>query len=193
MTFRWRCGVVAVLGVLLVSGCGGSSGGDGKAPEASVASSATTTANGADTSAAATGNGKGASPAISSIDACALVSDEEVASAFVTTNPQWASSEFRLSDHKKVGADSPDGVACEYFWTVVDAAQGTFVVEVVPGDYFALATGSGGTEPVDGFPGAKHSQGGAYAEVKGLTLAVLGVGTNAVRGTLLKAAAARLG
>jgi hypothetical protein len=187
MTVRWWWGVV-VLGVAAVSACGGSGNSAGTIGPPSTASNTSPSPKGSESN---TTGAAGVSP--SSVDTCALLTDADVANAFVTTNPRLDATAFKVSRKTSTFADSPDGVACEFHWATGDGGAGSFVVEVVPGDYFDLVTRQSGAVPVAELAGAKRTQGGDYAKVRGLTLGVLNVNTAATAGFLIKAAAAKMG
>jgi hypothetical protein len=194
MTVRRWWGVV-VLGVAAVGACGSSGNGSGAIGTPSTASTPSTVSTAPPTPKASgsTTTGRTAGVLPSSVDTCTLLADADVANAFVMADPRMATTTFKVSRKMSTFSDSPDGVACEYHWATGDGGAGSFVVEVVPGDYFDLVTGQPGAVPVAALAGAKRTQGGDYAKVRGLTLGVLNVNTAAAAGFLIKASATNMG
>ena len=195
---RSRLGLVLVVMAVLAA-CGGGGGISLGGPQPTVttvaaavgggpAATGTTSSAGGAGTAASGGNANPAGDAKTpaGVDACSLLADAEINAALKADAPQYRDLTFEI---KRTPAQSPvlNGVACEYQWSNPDSAEGTFIVEIDPGDYFALVSRQPGAQPVpDVHQNAVRAQGDDWALVHGFTAGVVNMGDDVSASLLLK-------
>ena len=142
----------------------------------------------ADASTAGTTGAAGKKPAV---DPCTLLSSDDITAVFKAVDQQYAAEKFHNTSSAAPGRNSPDAVACEFQWNVLDdaggpVAGGTFIVEVSPAGLFDSLLAGETTEPVAAIPGAKRFSGAPYAKAAGYTVDVQNINTDAIADGLLK-------
>ncbi len=130
------------------------------------------------------------------VDPCTLLTEDDVATAFNESNPQWPVADFSTTTEDSLSY-MPDGVACQILWDVENAAGGSFVVQLMPADddNWELAKGIIGTpKSLNGIGDEAfvNSDNTSWARVGDLIVGIVNTNTSASSTALLKRAAANL-
>ena len=177
---RFFVGVAAT--AVVVAGCGNDSNVRTNGATSGGLSTGATLPVATDGSAGGSGN----SP---QVDACALLSDADVAAGFAVSDMK--SPIVKVTRTPNVIA--PDTSSCTFAWTAADDSSSNFTLYVYPSTVYEGLKAAGVAETVPEIPGAYVTADGYFIAAGRLTLSLTGVVSRPATGMLFQAAAGKSG
>lgn len=129
----------------------------------------------------------GLSMEVPDVDACALLTDEEINDAF-----QADGSSPAIVEVTRENIDAPGNRSCDFAWTDASEGQSSFGLYVYGPDTYAGLKSAGSAEEVPGSNGALVNFDGVFDGNSTATVSITGMSDDAASASLVEAALAKL-